>query len=213
MTSTSAVLKVLFDSNVLKNAVTHRAVLKPRTIKWGPTERRVEVAEDVPNCYRGSSEEQTAWKFQYLSRIAQLAEARRIECNLSREIQFENWALPRPVPMLTDNAFLFGGIEFRDAALPMERVVGFRAFEQKDQFRMQKEAYFASINHPRFLALNAATGTKHAADTYHLWTAESNQLDVFLTMDKKFQRVFAKQQKVRSTVQIMLPWQLVSSLL
>ena len=44
----------------------------------------------------------------------------------------------------------------------------------------------------------------HYPDALHLWTAEENGLDVFLTMDKKFKNVMARQ-KIGLHCRVMLP--------
>lgn len=49
---------------------------------------------------------------------------------------------------------------------------------------------------------------KHYPDALHLWTAEENGMDVFLTMDKKFRNVMDRQ-KVNLNCSIMFPSELI----
>lgn len=49
--------------------------------------------------------------------------------------------------------------------------------------------FFRSIQAPRFIEINNATGGAHIADVFHFWTAEESSLDAFLTMDYRFRNV------------------------
>ncbi|MFO1113259.1 MAG: hypothetical protein U1E33_08685 [Rhodospirillales bacterium] len=51
----------------------------------------------------------------------------------------------------------------------------------------------------------------HYPDALHLWTAEENSLDVFLTHDKKFKNV-VERQKVKLHCRVMFPTQLLNEL-
>jgi hypothetical protein len=52
---------------------------------------------------------------------------------------------------------------------------------------------------------------KHYPDALHLWTAEENNLDVFLTIEKRFRNVMHRQ-KIKLNCRIMFPSELVFSL-
>lgn len=51
---------------------------------------------------------------------------------------------------------------------------------------------------------------KHYPDVLHFWTAEENGMDVFLTMDRKFRNVMARQ-KVKLNCRIMFPSELIKT--
>jgi len=55
-----------------------------------------------------------------------------------------------------------------------------------------------------FKAICHGIAETHYPDALHLWTAEENQLDVFLTTDKKFQNVI-KNQNVNLNCKVLLP--------
>ncbi|MCH8168389.1 MAG: hypothetical protein IIC03_10750 [Proteobacteria bacterium] len=55
-----------------------------------------------------------------------------------------------------------------------------------------------------FRAISKGIARTHYPDALHLWTAEENSVDVFLTHDKKFQNVIARQ-KIELKCKVMLP--------
>ena len=71
--------------------------------------------------------------------------------------------------------------------------------------------FFRSIRDDRFLEIRAAISDPsnpeaHIADAFHLWTAEVDGLDAFLTMDNTFIRVMAgKGQRAGSPVTVWSP--------
>jgi hypothetical protein len=52
----------------------------------------------------------------------------------------------------------------------------------------------------------------HFPDALHLWTAEENGLDVFLTHDKRFKNVIERKRNLKFHCRVMLPTQLVDEL-
>jgi hypothetical protein len=100
-------------------------------------------------------------------------------------------------------------VHFEPCRLPHQRSVTFSAFRE-DLFEENKKKFLATIPDARFRELDLATGGHHSADCYHLWTAELNELDVFLTSDKKFRHAVDGQRNTSSTVEIMFPEELCS---
>ena len=75
-----------------------------------------------------------------------------------------------------------------------------------------------SIKHPRFTELAKMTGAyqgaskplnlNQALDAYHIWCAESAEIDYFLTMDYKLQKVVGRS-KFEPSVKVVTPDQLL----
>lgn len=200
-------LRVLFDGMIVPLAIREQSVLVPTEFRWGNRTHKLDVAHDVPRTYRGQTREQTARTLDHLSRVADLANAGRIACYASQEIQFETWGLPRKYS-LDPEANPFRSVRFELCRLPYQRSI---MFGGNYNFREEKDRFLAAIPDAHFQSLNKATGGYHAADCYHLWTAEQNELDVFLTVDERFRNAFRGQRKVHSTVKIMLPEELCSN--
>jgi hypothetical protein len=200
-------LRVLFDGMIAPQAILKQSVLVPTEFRWRDRTYRVDIAQDIPRTYRGQTREQTARKLDCLNCVADLAKTNRITCYSSQEIKFETWGLPRKYSF-DPEANPFRDVRFTPCRLPYQRSVMFGGGGE-DRFREEKEQFLAAIPDARFQSLNKSTGGYHAADCYHLWTAELNELDVFLTADEKFRNALRGQKKVSSAVEIMLPDELL----
>lgn len=56
------------------------------------------------------------------------------------------------------------------------------------------------------------SGIAHYPDALHLWTAEENGLDVFLTHDRRFKNVIESKRNLKRHCRVMLSTQLVGKL-
>jgi hypothetical protein len=196
-------LRVLFDGMIVTQSVREQSVLVSTELQWGDRTVVLRVAHDVPRTFRGQTREHTEREQDYLRRIADLATSGLITCYSSQEITFETWGRPRNYS-LAPEANPFRGVRFEPCRLPHQRSIMFGGIGE-DRFEENKKKFLATIPDARFRALDRATGEHHAADCYHLWTAEVNGLDVFLTRERKFRNALRGQKKVRSAVEIMRP--------
>lgn len=64
----------------------------------------------------------------------------------------------------------------------------------------------------RFKLLARAVGVAHIRDAFHLWTAETNQLEYFLTMDQRFINILTKTSKLPLKTIPISPRDLVGAL-
>jgi len=67
------------------------------------------------------------------------------------------------------------------------------------------------IRDPRFLEMKKGRAEKHLADLYHLWTAEENSLDYFITLDCKFINAVTLPWPLETPVKVCTPMQFVES--
>lgn len=67
-------------------------------------------------------------------------------------------------------------------------------------------------NLERFRQLCTAVGDEHYRDAFHLWTAETNNLDYFLTMDRRFINVLTQTAQIPLTTIPISPNNLVKKL-
>lgn len=199
-------LRILFDGMIVTDSILEQPVLVPTEFNWGGRTVVRDVAQDVPRTYRGQTRQYTAQVLESLSQVAELARSGKITCYSSQEIVFETMGRPRRYS-LAPGANPFKGVQFERCRLPYLRSVVFGGIGQ-DKFEEEKEKFLKSIPDARFRVLDRATGGHHSADCYHLWTAELNELDVFLTRETKFKKAFLVQRKVTSKVRILLPEEL-----
>jgi hypothetical protein len=71
--------------------------------------------------------------------------------------------------------------------------------------------FLSKIQHRRFLELMKATGGNHPADLYHLWEAEHNGLEYFITLDVKFVNAVSKPKPLRTPVKVCTPEQFAAT--
>lgn len=93
------------------------------------------------------------------------------------------------------NAFKNGGLEQIATAVPLSE------FE-----------WVSVHSFHRYAELCSAIHEKHYPDAWHLWTAERNGLNYFLTMDTSFVKVMTQTAKVDLPVKLVLPSELLGRL-
>jgi predicted nucleic acid-binding protein len=102
-----------------------------------------------------------------------------------------------------------GGIKLKHARAPIAR--GFTiASYSPNRARKAWHIFLPQIKHPRFIELLKRTGGDHAADLYHVWEAEHNGIDAFVTLDVKFINAVTKPKPLRTPVRICTPSEFVS---
>lgn len=198
-------MKVLVDRNIARNAITHRSVLTQKVIRWGDRDHAVSVAGRQRFAPR-SDEQFRLEQLPYLAGVSVLAKTGRIQLFSSFELVMERMRNREP-----DEGYvgfnLFSGVPIASVRGPVSRTivisgtdpgVGITEAEQMDFFR--------SIKDSRFLEIRALIGDAHLDDAYHFWTAESESLNAFLTMDKRFWRVVQQNHaKLQSSVAVLTP--------
>ena len=101
---------------------------------------------------------------------------------------------------------LIRDVPVKHATCPIERSIVIGAGADTGITKDEQMAFFRSIQHPRFLQIRKAVGDAHVDDAFHLWSAEYNVLDAFLTLDERFRRaVFTKRKQIRSSVVVVNP--------
>jgi hypothetical protein len=191
---------------IVTQAILEQAVLVSTELPWGDRTVVLDVAHNVPRTFRGQTRERTAREQEHLTHVADLAKAGRIIPYSSQEITFETWGRRRNYS-LAPEVDPFRGVRFEPCLLPHQRSI---VFGGENKFKEEKKKFLATITDARFRELDRATGGHHSPDCYHLWTAERNELDVFLTRETKFRNALRGQEKVNSTIKILLPEELCS---
>ena len=200
-------MKVLIDRSIERNSITHKTVLVPQKIKWGPREQILEVAQRDPFPPR-NDEIFRSEQLPYLAAICNAAKLGKLEFYTSDELRMEGIRQKGP-----DDGYmgidLLRGVPIRSVRSPLVRTIIFGGFMSIGVTEEEQMEFFQSIRDSRFLQITNAVGEKHIDDAYHLWTAEEAKLDAFLTMDRKFCNVTNQKRKIPvSHVPVLTPKQL-----
>lgn len=163
--------------NVIKDRVGH-ASLRPKAIREDEHHRR----ESRP----------------YIAAMARAAYEQRISLFTSSELHNEQFRQKTGLTGLDVDVFQI--VDFRIAQSPATRgfAVASRPWDiqrASDRSKNEQLKFFASIAIPRYLELRMRLGDAHLADIFHYWTAETNGLDGFVTVETRFSNAFNKQAK------------------
>ncbi len=216
MGKTKPVAKVFIDTNILKFSAVKKHVYraKKETIKWGGTEFETEIYEKhtVNDLHKIRNEVQKR-DAVFLGMLAYAGISEWLSFYIHREVDLETWGLPG---MVSPSGRFFGCTihEVPDPIAPQSRII----FGGHKRFKEHILDFVCSIKHPRFVELTRMTGAyqgarkplnlNQALDAYHIWCAESAEIEYFLTMDYKLQKVVGRS-KVETSVKIVTPDQLL----
>lgn len=203
------VKKVLLDLSVRRNAVTHRTVLEKKKIKWGDISREYDLAIRK-HFHPRDNEMFRREQIPYVAVLPELVSVGRIELFRSFELVMEDMRNVR-----RDRGYLgldlLEGMQIGSVRPPVERNIMFAGHGNSHGITKEEQiAFFKSITDARFHEIRRVVGDAHIGDAFHFWTAEHAALDVYLTMDQRFARVFRKQaeKKINSRVKVMTPKEL-----
>jgi hypothetical protein len=198
-------MKVLVDRNIEINAITHKTVMVPQVVRWGPHNQTRPVAQRVHFPPEGAFRIE---QLPYLAALGIFAKDAKLEFFTSFEIRMEEFRQKgRCEGYLGIN--LLRSVPMKYVPCPTERSLMIAPSGSIGTTEEEQMDFFRSIRCPRFLQIRKATGDAHVDDAYHLWTAEEAALDGFLTMDKAFRNVVDHERKaINSTVLVMTPKEL-----
>jgi len=207
-------LRVFLDTTVVRNSQQKRVVWdeEPQLINWGGREFEVPVFtphELTPNekfknqgnlkAYRDAK------RIQYIEKIARL---KLIKLLWHFEL---HWEFISRRKMSKGTPSICQYIEAANSPLLYGRTVA-SAFSNEDhQFEFLKK-----LTHPRYdewkAAANVISGSKREKnqllDAFHLWTAEHNWCDYFVTMDYKLIETVA-QSSIKSSLVLVCPTEFI----
>ncbi len=211
------VAKVYLDTTVLKFSATELPRFQPRetSINWGGKTFDVTVHDFIevnPNDLIPNTELKA--EADLLPRLADLGKLGVVEYIMCNETIWESWGLPN----MDSKSGIFYGVPINTGQAPLEYgriVVGGDTSPRKRQYD-----FLCSIRHPRFLELQKMTGAyqgnqplshNQLLDTFHLWSAEHNDCEFFLTLDFKVIKVLGLSPR-KSRAQAVRPSELISLL-
>lgn len=208
-------MKVYIDTNVLKFSATQLPRYVPRTqkINWGGLEHEVTVNDLVyvnPNNFINNPDLKT--EAELLPVLAEAGKAGVVKYVIQVEALFESWGIPK---MKSETGTFYDApYEYIEAPVKYSRVLVGASFNPKEmQFK-----FLSLLKVKRFVELQKLTGAYQGAgklnrnqllDAFHLWCAEHNHCDYFLTLDFKLVKVVGKQ-KGRFLTEVVKPSELIS---
>jgi hypothetical protein len=192
--------RVYLDTTILKASATALRRYVPKAkVYLGPDIPEAQVYDiGIVNPNKSLTGEMKA-EAALLPTLADLGKQGAVRYCIQTETEFESWGLPK---MMGNATGRFYGAPIEDAASPIEYS---RAFIDgyKDPGEMQFR-FISSLKHPRFHELQRMTGAyqgpgklhrNQLLDAFHIWCAEHNGCDFFLTLD------FALIRRVKSSRQ------------
>lgn len=208
--------KVYLDTTALKFSATELPRLLPRntSIQWGEKTFDVTVHDLVevnPNDAITNAELRA--EADHLPRLANLGKIGAIEFIMCHETRWESWGLPN----MDSKGGEFYGAPITAGAEPLEysRIV---ASSRQDSRSLQYD-FLCSIENQRFLDLQKITGAyqgkqprnhNQLLDAFHIWSAERNACEFFLSLDFKLINVLSRpENKPRVRVQLVRPSELL----
>ena len=209
--------KVYLDTTVLKFSATELPRMQPRntSINWGGKTFDVTVHDFIEvNPNDSISNVELKAEADVLPHLADLGKLGVIEYIMCNETLWESWGLPN----MDSKSGEFYGAPINTGQAPLEYgriVAGGDTASRKRQYD-----FLCSIIHPRFLELQKMTGAyqgnqplnhNQLLDAFHLWSAEHNDCEFFLTLDFKVIRVLGLSPN-KSRVRAVRPSELISLL-
>jgi hypothetical protein len=201
--------KILLDTSIWNATVMLSATRVPVQVLWGDLVVTVEMDENAERVLRNHTVDQSSEILSSMVAIADWARTGKVALFDSAELKFE-WMGVRPPTLRGTEADVFKDVNIGSARVPVFRR-GFPPFE-RESFDMEKRTFLASIRDPRFQELTSAVAARHAADVFHLWTAEVNFMNCYLTLDRRFINAWRNQRKAVSEVEVLTPSKLCAEL-
>ncbi|MFQ5957047.1 MAG: hypothetical protein ACE5KK_04680 [Candidatus Brocadiales bacterium] len=211
--------KVYIDTNVFKFSATQLPRLRPRqqTINWGGKVHEITVHDFVTlNPNEAIDNPKLKAEADLLPALAELGKQGRVRYVTNVETLFESWGIPS---MDSSTGKFYGApCEMVDAPIKYGRIMFGGGVD--DPMDAQFE-FLRSIRNDRFLELQKMVGAyqgenkpnrNQLLDAFHLWCAEHNKCDFFLTLDFKLIRVLRNNRKRALGVEVFKPSELLGKL-
>jgi hypothetical protein len=210
--------RVYIDSTVLKFSATKLLRLKPRkqSLNWGGKNHEVTVHDFV---YINPNEKienpDLKAETDLLPLIAELGKGQRVKFVINMETLFETWGIPD----IDSQTGPFYGAPYEEVDAPVSysrMLLGLGTDPKENQFK-----FLVNIKDKRFLELQKVTGAyqgkekpnrNQLLDAFHIWCAEHNGCEYFLTLDFKLIRVVRKNRRTRILVELVKPSELLQEM-
>ena len=207
-------MKVLIDQNIQRRAITHTTIARPKNVQWGGREFETPGIIERVRIHPRPDETFIIEQLPYIATIGELARQSKISLWQSDELNWERFTQPGPNDGWCGFNLLFD-VSLEWAPSPVDRLIAITGSKKTTVGLSKAEvnAFYKSINIPRFKEIRQAFGDSHIDDAFHLWTAESSRLDAFTTLDQRFIRqANSCAKKINTSVAVLSPKQLCERL-
>jgi hypothetical protein len=203
-------IAALLDANIRPSTVTHNLEIVPKTGRWANAEVTLNVWTPVRRRLTGKTQVESEAIYSAFAELARMSINGDVTLCNSDETFFESLYLK--LPILRGTPFdALRGVKPKLVRGPLRRTyvigAGYSRHEANDQWLH----VLREIRDPRFLEMKKGRAEKHLADLYHLWTAEENSLDYFITLDCKFINAVTLPWPLETPVKVCTPMQFVES--
>ena len=187
--------KVFLDTNIYKFSATQLPRFRPRhqTITWGDIVQEVTVQDFIevdPN--EKIQNRELKKEAELLTELSETGKEGALRYCIQGEALLESGGIPN---MDSRSGKFYGApVEQVEAPVKYGRVIlGGNQDAKEMQFN-----FLSGVNHTRFTELQKLTGAyqgpgklnrNQLLDAFHIWCAEHNECDFFLTLDFKIQRI------------------------
>ena len=236
--STENVVSALIDNCVLSLTDTMRTVLKPVQVVVGGVQQTFQVLGFERRASPPPGQQWMRSEFECLPTLTRVAKEGRIRLCFYDELRHEAWRRPGSFPA-TLVGRLFSGVKFHEVDAAVERsyffqmdIIKYSTNEQMVEFckwllacnvGAHLDALVSTGRFPPFLIKNlrnvdryrtlcSGLAERQYPDAFHLWTAEVNGLDYFLTTDRKFIRAMTESSKLSLPCEPISPCILLEAL-
>ena len=226
--------KVLMDNCIVSISDTMREVFKEKKLDWGDSIQKVEI---LGYKRKPLPDENEIWRrnqIECLPTIGRLAREKIISLYTYSELQFEGWKRGRSFNI----GNILSNVEINKVYADVERSY-FSSMEIGNDIKTEQLIEFckflltedieklakqlAEYDYPNFLLDNLrgvqrfrdlckGLYEKQFPDAFHLWTAEANGIEFFLTIDRKFIHVMTKIKKISLPCRPLSPCELLQML-
>jgi len=197
-------IAALLDTNIQLHRFTHKWTYTQHTHHSGHRATTWIEEKAVPRIIHGKTLEQSNSIYAALKAIARMAGDGLVMLYESDETlaEFLNF---RPAGFGLGEFDVFSRVKIKHARAPIARGFMIDGTLTREGARSDRHAFLEQIDHPRFLKLLKHTGGAHKADLYHLWEAEHNDLDAFVTQDVTFVNAVSNPKPIETSVKICTP--------
>lgn len=235
----SPIKSALIDNCVFDNGVLMEIAVTEKKIPWGNQEVSVPLTGMKRRPARSKDEEWLQSQINSLPTLARIAMEGGIELCSYNEIGFESWN--RKGGLFGNSAInVFQNVTFRKIPPAVERSKFRQTIDLKKYLSRDEIISFCKflltpdikdiVDHPeirgmltdfevenlrgisRFETLCDGLAESQYPDAFHLWTAETNKVDFFLTTDGKFIRVMTETKRINLPCKPICPTDLLEEL-
>ena len=230
----------LIDTSTLRHAVASQATTTEKTVQWGPNEIKVNVAVIKGKRLPGREGDWLVEQIRAIPTVGKLAREGKLKLYDCVGTRHERWlgapgmrgqlgdALRgvsiRQAKITLDPSYLKSTIKFDRAEImnAIPELVG-KLIKLTDEhlsvlqkFAIEKnfpEGFKQALRAvPRLQKLCWKSPPNHLKDIYHIWTAEINEVDYFLTTDRSIIRYFLQTSRIELRTKLIGPCELAREL-